>query len=76
LLAFGREVLDDVIFGDLAVIENYVDCEAFRRSYRRYLAGEGGDDACSIWSVVILAIWLKSSGGTRLDGGRFGAGLR
>jgi asparagine synthase (glutamine-hydrolysing) len=76
LLAFGREVLDDVIFGDLAVIENYVDCEAFRRSYRRYLAGEGGDDALSIWSVVILAIWLKSSGGARLDGGRFGAGLR
>ena len=58
-----RDLLDDVIVNDPQVIEDYVDVSALRDAYRRYASQPmAEDDALTVYSAVILALWLRRTG--------------
>ena len=62
LLEYDRRILDDVIMNDPQVIEDYVDISALREVYRRYTSQPTPDDAITVYSAVMLALWLRRTG--------------
>lgn len=59
LLAFDRTRLDDILLNKARVIEPYVDLNALRRVYMRYISQQRVNDAVTIWRVAMLALWLS-----------------
>lgn len=66
LLAFERELLEDVVLHDVKAIENYVDTVALRKAYQRYVS-LGTDDSLTVWKVATLALWLRREDCLHLD---------
>jgi asparagine synthase (glutamine-hydrolysing) len=62
LLMFERERLEDVILNAPKVIEEYVDIPTLRNVYQRYVDRGTVNDAYTIWTAVILALWLRLTG--------------
>ncbi|MBI3351138.1 MAG: asparagine synthetase B, partial [Nitrospirae bacterium] len=62
LAAFRQDLLDEVILNDPKVIQEYIDIEAVREIYRRYLTRGTHDDALAIWKTATLALWLRRTG--------------
>jgi asparagine synthase (glutamine-hydrolysing) len=62
LLKYEREILEDVIFNDPSVIEDYVDVPELRAAYVRYAADPMGcyEENFSILLAVNLALWLRN----------------
>lgn len=57
----GRKTLDDVILGDPAVLEPFVNIGALRRVYEHYKTDRGNDEAMYLWRAVNLALWLRAA---------------
>jgi len=51
-----------VIMNDPQVIEDYVDISALRDVYHRYASQPTADDAITVYSAVMLALWLRRTG--------------
>ena len=62
LRLFERERLEQVIWSESALLEEYVDISVLRQTYQRFAAGEPlpDSDVLSIWKPVSLALWLRS----------------
>jgi asparagine synthase (glutamine-hydrolysing) len=62
LLSLERERLEQVIVEDPSDIEPYVDVDALRGTYRRYLSPEKRrSDEMQVWHAVTLALWLRQA---------------
>ncbi|HEY9605863.1 MAG TPA: lasso peptide isopeptide bond-forming cyclase [Allocoleopsis sp.] len=70
-LTHERELLDQIVLGEPGILENFVDFVALREAYSRYKTArlrndytspEVDRDACTIWVVVTLAMWLQEVG--------------
>lgn len=62
LLACEQQHLDEVILNNSDSIEKYVDINAFREAYHRFVLGEFQAMPAyvhEIWKVVSLALWLQ-----------------
>lgn len=60
LLAQDRPVLDEVVFEHANIVEEYVDTAALRRAYERFVADPTSEsDALTVYSTVVLALWLQ-----------------
>jgi asparagine synthase (glutamine-hydrolysing) len=62
LLAFERELLEEVILNDPQAIEEYVNVPALRETYHRYASWGMDSDAMHVWRAITLAIWLRRTG--------------
>ena len=69
LLAFNREIVEEVILGKTSRIEAFVDVAVMRQAYQRYLndstksiASVNQMDVLKVWKVVVLAVWLRRTG--------------
>ena len=60
LALFERERLDQVILDDGHALEGYVDREALRASYERYLDKQRSKDLVQVWCGATSALWLDS----------------
>jgi asparagine synthase (glutamine-hydrolysing) len=58
LLALNRGLLEEVIFGDLQVIDKYVDMTALREAYRKYASQGVLEESYRVYAAVTLALWL------------------
>src|SRR4028118_490066 len=67
-LTHERELLDRIVFGEPGILADYVDFVSLREAYGRYITAALRDDytspevdrdACTIWVVVTLAVWLQ-----------------
>jgi asparagine synthase (glutamine-hydrolysing) len=54
-----QALLEEVIVRDPGGLAEYVDVNALRGLYQRYLARRLNSDALAIWKAVTLALWLK-----------------
>ena len=62
LVAQDRSLLEEVVHGDPSVLEEYVDIPALRRTYDRYVSQPTSErDALSVYSAVVLALWLQKA---------------
>jgi asparagine synthase (glutamine-hydrolysing) len=70
-LTHERELLDRIVFGEPGILADYVDFVSLREAYGRYIQAALRDDytspevdrdACTIWVVVTLAVWLQEVG--------------
>lgn len=61
LLACEQQHLDEVILNNSELIEKYVDINAFREAYHRFVSGDRAMPAYvyAIWRFVSLALWLQ-----------------
>lgn len=61
MLDYERKTLEDVIFNNSNIIEQYVDMPTLRDVYYRYRADpmHRTQDALTVYSVVTLALWLR-----------------
>jgi asparagine synthase (glutamine-hydrolysing) len=60
LLAQDRNILAEVVIDHPGVIEEYVDITALRQAYDRFVAEPTSEsDALTIYSTVVLALWLQ-----------------
>lgn len=66
LLGDERATLEQVIFQESHLIENYVNIPALRTAYSRYAANPNASDpeSVDIFVAVNLALWIKQSGVT------------
>jgi asparagine synthase (glutamine-hydrolysing) len=62
LLSIDRELLEEIIVRDPAIIAGYVDIDALRRAYSRYVSHNHNEDALTVWKGVTLALWLRRTG--------------
>jgi len=66
LLMFERERLENVLLNEPKMMERYVDMATLRNVYQRYVSrrpeDDAHDDAHTVWLVVSLALWLRSTG--------------
>ena len=62
-LQLGREKLEQVVYHDLTLIEDYVDLDSLRSLYQRFETGKdlSHDDFLAIWKSFSLALWLKDA---------------
>jgi asparagine synthase (glutamine-hydrolysing) len=65
LLAFERELLEEVILNDPQAIEEYVNVPALREAYHRYTSWGNDNDAITVWRAITLALWLRRTGFAR-----------
>ena len=63
LRTFDQPELERIIIHDPSVIENYVNIESLRQTYRRFLMDDEASfqDVFSIWKTVSLALWLQDN---------------
>ncbi len=70
-LTHERELLERIVFGEPGILADYVDFVSLRETYDRYVKAalrddytspEVNRDACTIWLVVTLAVWLQEVG--------------
>lgn len=63
LLTFHKKILEDIIFTEKSVLDDYVSNRRLRKSYKRLIlkGKQQTDDAMSIWLAANLALWLKSA---------------
>jgi asparagine synthase (glutamine-hydrolysing) len=58
--------LEGTLFGDPSVLEDFVDMDVLRSTYRRFLAPElppeVGEDAILLYKATVLARWLRDHG--------------
>ncbi|MBW4577472.1 MAG: lasso peptide isopeptide bond-forming cyclase [Aphanothece sp. CMT-3BRIN-NPC111] len=60
LQIFDRELLESVIFQKSEIIEQYVNINALREVYARFISQEMNNaDALILWKSVTLALWLR-----------------
>jgi len=60
LLMFEKKILEQMIFHDKAVIDQYVDIDVLREIYEKYIDGTGDSEHLyAIWLVLQLYLWLK-----------------
>jgi asparagine synthase (glutamine-hydrolysing) len=59
-----RAIIEDVVTSGLAPLEEHVDVQAVRAAYRRWSRQplQQRADALTLFKVVTLAMWLKTSG--------------
>jgi asparagine synthase (glutamine-hydrolysing) len=58
LLTFERDRLEQLILENPQAIEAYVDVDALRSVYQRYVSGGLKADVLPVWLAVTLALWL------------------
>lgn len=60
----SKALLDEVILGDAAVLRPYVDVDALRAAYGRYLAEPARRvrDGFTVFWTSVFALWLRDSG--------------
>jgi asparagine synthase (glutamine-hydrolysing) len=61
LAVFEGERIKQMLFHESAAIEEYVDIDALRRYYERFVHG---GEAIAIWRALSLGVWLKKTGHT------------
>jgi hypothetical protein len=61
-VARDRAVLEDVVERDPAALAAYVDVEALRGAYARYVASGDKQAGAVVWSAVTLGLWLRRQG--------------
>ena len=59
LLAESRERVDSLITADIAVVQDYVDIDAARALYRRYLETSDASLRDAVFQLATLISWLK-----------------
>ena len=59
LLEQDRPFLDEVIRKQPGVLEEFVDIPALRRAYDRYERQPTSSDALTLYSAVVLGLWLQ-----------------
>ncbi|MCC5637196.1 lasso peptide isopeptide bond-forming cyclase [Nostoc sp. CHAB 5844] len=62
LLHFDRLLVDEVITSDASNIQEFVDLNSLRRSYRRLVSKTevtNDDEIVPVWKAVTLALWLN-----------------
>jgi asparagine synthase (glutamine-hydrolysing) len=59
LLEQDRPFLDEVIRKQPGVLEEFVDIPALRRAYDRYERQPTNPDALTLYSAVVLGLWLQ-----------------
>ena len=59
LLEQDRPLLDEVIRKQSGVLEEFVDIPALRRAYDRYERQPTNPDALTLYSAVVLGLWLQ-----------------
>jgi len=73
LRTFERERLDELILHNSGVWEKYVNLNALREAYQRFVSPENQetpDDVFLIWEVASLALWLRYVTQNHSDGFR------
>jgi asparagine synthase (glutamine-hydrolysing) len=64
LLTHDRTVLQNAIREGPGAIAEYVDMDAVRAIWERYVQRRDGDDALAVWLVAVLEQWLRKVQGT------------
>lgn len=59
LLLFERELIEEMVLYHPGTLEEYVDMDALRSAYYRYVSCRSRDDAFEVWNAVSLALWLR-----------------
>ena len=64
LLTFERQIMDEVVLGNMRSLEQYVDTHVLRQVYLRLTscAKVQVQDAITVWRVVTLCRWLRHAG--------------
>ena len=63
LQAHDRPFLDELVFGNLSDVEEYLVPEALREAYRAYLRSDDGLSTLpAVYSAVWLTVWLRHTG--------------
>jgi asparagine synthase (glutamine-hydrolysing) len=64
LFEHDRAIVEQVVESRLASLEGYVDVQAVRNAYQRWSQqkGMGQRDAQALYRVVVLGLWLETSG--------------
>jgi asparagine synthase (glutamine-hydrolysing) len=61
LLDFNGRSAEEVILQDAKVIGDYVDVDAVRRAYQRYISEGVHYEAVKVWWAASLASWLRQA---------------
>jgi asparagine synthase (glutamine-hydrolysing) len=61
LLAFERDLLEQIIMKDSAELEPYLDLARLGRVYRCYLQTQTAGDALTVWKAATLGLWLRKT---------------
>jgi asparagine synthase (glutamine-hydrolysing) len=61
------EPIEEAVATVAEVVGIYVDVDAFRNAYRRYLAEGTQYDAIKVWWAMVLITWLRGSGIAAID---------
>jgi asparagine synthase (glutamine-hydrolysing) len=59
LLASEQGLLEEVILKDPQVIKKYVDLASLREAYHRFVFQGTSHEAIKVFTVTILALWLR-----------------
>ncbi|PSB02276.1 lasso peptide isopeptide bond-forming cyclase [Merismopedia glauca] len=62
LLTFERELLDDLFFNQLHLIEKYVDVKTVQDAYVKFVNQKAtSNESVILWRVISLALWLQDT---------------
>ncbi len=61
LLLFERELIENVIYRDSGLIEDFVNVDVLKKSYSIFKDGKPGYKKASlqVWNALTLALWFK-----------------